>query len=144
MNADHSPVEPAAPSRAIADDPRLVLLLAPEGAQQHHAERLAAQGFRVVSLSWPEADLESVIGYAPALVAIELLPADARHTLELAHAFRQNTRTPQIPFIIYGPHLRAREIEDAARTGVLWLQMEPGDGAKLVAAVRGLLAASSH
>jgi hypothetical protein len=47
-----------------------------------------------------------------------------------------------IPIVIYGHQLRPQDIEDAARVGALWLHIEPADGARLVAAVRGLFAAS--
>jgi hypothetical protein len=47
------------------------------------------------------------------------------------------------PVIVYGYGLSAEEIEHAARAGALWLQLEPSDGTKLVAAIRGVLAASS-
>jgi hypothetical protein len=35
-----------------------------------------------------------------------------------------------------------RDIEEAACAGALWLQLEPSDGARLVAAVKGLISAT--
>lgn len=86
-------------------------------------------------------DIGRVIEQAPAVVAAEL-DGDACTTLGLARRFRQNPDARLIPFIIYGHELRPRDIEEAARAGALWLQMEATDGPRLIAALRGLIAAS--
>lgn len=86
-------------------------------------------------------DIGRVLEQAPAVVAAEL-KGDGSTTLSLARRFRQTPEARLIPFIIYGHELRARDIQEAARAGALWLQMETTDGARLIAAVRGLIAAS--
>jgi CheY-like chemotaxis protein len=106
------------------------------------AESLARAGFRVASVTTEQVDIPRILEQAPAVVAAELDPAGAAMTLELARRFRQNPQGRLIPFVIYGHELSARDIEDAARAGALWLQLEPADGARLVAAVRGLIAAA--
>lgn len=129
---------PARPAQA----PRpLVLLVQPKGSRHKHAELVANAGFRVIELTAEDVDVARVLARGPAVVAAELDGA-ASTTLNLARQFRQNPATRLIPFIIYGHQLSARDIEDAARAGVLWLQLEPTDGARLAAAVRGLIAAS--
>jgi hypothetical protein len=124
------------------DTTPLILLLKPEGAQQHHHDLLSAAGFRVVTSAIP-GEIGALLDYGPAVVAAELVAAHAPRTLELARKFRALPRTRAIPFIIYGTHLRRYEMETATRAGALWLHIEPRDGAKFVAAVRGVLAASS-
>ena len=121
----------------------LVLLVEPKGARnQGHTKALVGAGFRVESVASEEADPARVLERRPAVVVAELDGAGAVATLNLARRFRMNPQARLIPFIIYGHQLRAQDIEDAARAGALWLQLEPADGARLLAAVRGVIAAS--
>ena len=120
----------------------LVLLVEPTDARnRHHCESLTQAGFRVSSVQADAVEVARVLQQRPAVVAAELDGSGLKTTLSLAKRFRQNPEARLIPFIIYGHHLRPQDIEDAARAGALWLQLEPTDGARLVAAVRGLLAA---
>ena len=123
-------------------DQPLVLLVEPKDGRHEHAAFLARAGFRVESVTTETVDIAGVIKRRPAVVAAELDGSGSATTLNLARRFRQDPRARPIPFIIYGHHLRSQDIEDAARAGALWLQLEPTDGARLVAAVRGLIAAS--
>ena len=121
----------------------LVVLVEPTDARnQHHSESLARAGFRVSSVQTEDVEVARVLEQRPAVIAAELDGAGLVTTLSLAKRFRQNPEARLIPFVIYGHHLRPQDIEDAARAGALWLQLEPADGARLVAAVRGLVAAS--
>jgi CheY-like chemotaxis protein len=120
----------------------LVLLIEHESGRHPHTELLAHAGFRVASVATEKVDVAGVLEQRPAVVAAELDGSGSATTLSLAKRFRQDPRARPIPFIIYGHHLRPQDIEDAARAGALWLQLEPTDGARLVAAVRGLIAAS--
>jgi CheY-like chemotaxis protein len=125
----------------MADQP-LVLLVEPQSAQHAHAEKLSHAGFRVATVAAPEFDVARVLAQSPAVIAAELDGSGSVATLSLARQFRQNPQGRPIPFIVFGHHLRNSDIEDIARAGALWLQLEPADGARLVAAVRGLIAAS--
>lgn len=122
-------------------DPPLVLLIEPKGAQHQHTAPLARAGFRVASMAVEEVDIARVLDQRPAIIAAEL-DGQSPTMLNLARRFRQNPQGRLIPFIIYGHQLGPWEIEEAARVGALWLQLQPADGARLVAAVRGLIAAS--
>lgn len=126
----------------MADHP-LVLLVEPKAARHQHTEVLARAGFRVASIAAEEIDIARLLERGPAVVAAELDGAGAT-TLNLARRFRQSPQARLIPFIIYGHELRPRDIEDTARAGALWLHLEPGDGARLVAAVHGLISASRN
>jgi hypothetical protein len=64
--------------------------------------------------------------------------------INLVHRLRTDARTRLIPFIIYGHHLRAGDIKDAARSGALWLNLERRDGDRFLAAVEGLIKASDE
>ena len=127
----------------MADEP-LVLFVEPKGARHQHAQFVARAGFRVATLAVEEIDVDDVLAQSPAVIAAELDGSASRTTLDLARRFRQSRQARLIPFIIYGHELRPRDIEDAARAGALWLQLEPDDGARLVAAVRGLIAGSRN
>ena len=121
----------------------LVLLIEPRGAQnERHADYLTRAGYRVSSVATDHVDIDQVLQQRPAVVAAELDHSGLVGTLNLAKRFRENSQARPIPFIIYGHALRPQDIENAARAGALWLQLEPADGARLVAAVRGLIAAS--
>jgi CheY-like chemotaxis protein len=122
-------------------DQSLIVLIEPKAARHRHTDILARAGFRVTSIAAEEFDLTRLLKQSPAVVAAELDDAGSA-TLNLAKQFRQTPQAPLIPFIIYGHQFRPQDIENAARAGALWLQLEPGDGNRLVAAVRGLIAAS--
>jgi DNA-binding response OmpR family regulator len=125
------------------DTKSLVLLVEPRGARNHrHAESLARAGYRVSSVAAEDIDIADVLQQGPAVVAAELDHLGLVGTLDLAKRLRENSQARLIPLIIYGHQLRPRDMENAARAGALWLQLEPADGARLVAAVRGLIAAS--
>ena len=121
----------------------LVLLIEPQAPQHRHADALAKAGFRPVSVLAENLDVGRVLEQRPAVIAAEL-DGSANVTLDLAKRLRQDRHTRYTPVVIYGHELRAQDIENAARAGALWLQIEPGDGARLVAAVRGLVAASRN
>src|SRR5438067_388535 len=120
----------------------LVLLFEPKGGGHQHTDILVRAGFRVASVATEKVDIGGVLEQGPAVVAAEIDGSGSAITLNLARRFRQDPRARPIPFIIYGHHLRPQDIEDAARAGALWLQLGPTDGERLVAAVRGLIAAS--
>jgi CheY-like chemotaxis protein len=141
------PVEatPGVPTVSSNDPKPLVLLVEPTDARnQPHSKFLARAGFRLSSVQTDEVDVARVLEQRPAVIAAELDSSGLVTALSLAKRFRQDPEARLIPFIIYGHHLRPQDIEDVARAGALWLQLEPSDGARLVAAVRGLLAASRN
>jgi hypothetical protein len=45
--------------------------------------------------------------------------------------------------IIYGDQLQAHDIDDASRTGLLWVQVGRDDKLRLLAAIRGVLAGTA-
>ena len=123
----------------------LVLLVEPTDARnQQHSESLARAGFRVSSVQTEEVEVARVLEQRPAVIAADLDSAGLVMTRDLARRLRQDREARLIPFVIYGHHLHPQDIEDAARAGALWLQLEPTDGSRLVAAARGLLAASRN
>jgi CheY-like chemotaxis protein len=98
----------------------------------------------VSSVQTEEVEVARVLEQRPAVIAADHDSAGLVTTLDLARRLRQNQEARLIPFVIYGHHLHPQDIEDATRVGALCLQVEPTDGARLVAAVRGLLAASRN
>jgi CheY-like chemotaxis protein len=123
--------------------PPLVLLIRPVAATDAHEKLLARAGFSVrTSLNdrMCEAD---VLAIAPALIAVELQADRSSDALDFARRLRGHPRTRLIPVVLYAAHLERDEIEHPAHTGILWLQVGPADGLKLVAAIRGVLAPST-
>jgi hypothetical protein len=126
----------------MANQP-LVLLVEPKGTRNpKHAGELMRAGFRVMSVASEDVDIVAVLEQGPAVVAAQLDGSGSSSTLNLARRFRQTPQARLIPFVIYGHELRPGDIEEAARIGALWVQVEPGDGARLVAVARGLIRAS--
>ena len=116
------------------DAQSLVLLVEPRGVRnQRHAQFLAQAGYRVSSIGGEHINVADVLQQQPAVIAAELDHSGLIGTLNLAKQFRENPQGRLIPFIIYGHELRPHDIENAARAGALWLQIEPTDGARLVA-----------
>jgi hypothetical protein len=124
---------------------QIVLLVEPSDPKHHHAELLRRAGFQVVTLPMAEITGDLLREVSPALVAIELDAARTSDVLGLNPRLRSELhRSIPVPVIVYGHGLNALDIEQAARGGAMWLQLEPSDGAKLIAAVRGVLAASKE
>jgi hypothetical protein len=134
--------------------PPLVLLVEPSAARHHHAALLAGAGFRVELLPPQAVTTQLIQDTNPAIIAIELDESNPGDALELAPRLRASADSRltgpeerrgskfRTPVIVYGHGLAAADIERAARGGALWVQLEPADGVKLVAAIRGVLTAA--
>jgi hypothetical protein len=121
----------------------IVLLVEPSGPNHHHAEMLRGAGFEVVTLPMVEITEDLLRDVSPAIVAVELDSAHASDALGLNLRLLSELRQAvPVPIIVYGHGLSACDIERVARGGAMWLQLEPSDGAKLVGAIRGVLAAA--
>ena len=121
----------------------VVMLIEPHHGLHDHAATLSTAGINVVRIAALNASVDAVLSHHPTVIAAELVPALSTPTWAFVRRFRERTAARFIPLIVYGDHLRLEDIEAAATAGALWLQLEPGDGARLVAAVRGLMTAAS-
>ena len=117
----------------------LVLLIVPPDAHHQHTAILTAAGFRVVSQADNEATVQSVLDLIPKIIVAELSGNGADPMFGLVHRLKDDPRARDIPLIVYGIGLTADQIEQTAHAGAMWLQLEPCDGYKLLAAVRGVL-----
>ena len=122
----------------------LVLLAESAHAEHHHGEMLTRAGFRVVTLPVREVMPPLIRDVKPAIIAIEFDGSQPSDALDLAPRLRADPRPRAIPIpvIVYGYGLSAPDIERAATGGAMWVQLEPSDGVKLVAAIRGVLTAA--
>jgi len=116
---------------------RVILLVS---ANDDYAALLRRSGFTVEIASGGNADTATLVATRPALVAIQIDPARGAEMMESARLLRAHPQLRNTPIIVFATLLNAEQIEMAARSGLLWLQITPVD--KLVAAVRGLLSAS--
>ena len=118
----------------------LVLLVQASDARRHQ-DMLRKAGFRV----HPSAGVTHIHGEAvrvnPALIAIELSVGPFVDVFQYAGGLRAHPSARDIPVILYADRLEAQDIESAARARLLWVQIGGGDDLKLVAAIRGVLAA---
>lgn len=121
----------------------LVLLIQPVKAVHDHTALLVRAGFRVQASADDRISERDVLDVGPDLIAVELEATRSADTLDLARRLRADPRTRSIPVILYAMQLQPEHIENAARAGILWLQIGSTDGLKLVAAVRGVLARST-
>ena len=126
--------EPTAP-------PPVVLLVEPLGPNHHHAQLLQCAGLGVVQLPPHEINSQLLDALQPHIIAVELNGSQDSDALDLARRLREDARphAMPVPVIVYGHALSSEHIERAARGGAMWLQLEPSDGLKLVAAIRGVL-----
>jgi hypothetical protein len=127
-----------------AISPPVVVLVEPSHPEHKHAELLTHAGFRVVRLPPHEINSGLLDEVKPAIIAAELDGSQQSDALDLASRLREDVRprSTSVPVIVYGHGLKPEDIERAARGGAMWLQLEPSDGLKLVAAIRGVLAAA--
>jgi hypothetical protein len=117
----------------------LVLLIVPPEAHHKHTAILTAAGYRVVSQADDEATVQSVLDLSPRIIAAELSGTRTDPMFGLVHRLKDDPHARDIPLIVYGIGLTADQIEQTAHAGAMWLQLEPSDGYKLLAAVRGVL-----
>jgi len=104
-----------------------------------HAAMLASAGFHVITHTHDQSSVKEVLRLGPRIVLAELAEGERETMFDLVRQLKATAR--HIPVIVYGVGLTAGEIEATARAGAMWLQLEPTDGVKLVAAVRGVLRA---
>jgi hypothetical protein len=128
-------------SSSLSSSP-VVVLIEPEGSQHRYGDSLSSAGFHVVHVRTSEANVARVLKPSPSVVAAELIQSHAIDILDFVRRFRENPEARLIPFILYGQSLARRDIEDAARAGAMWLQLDASDGSRLAAAARGLISAS--
>ena len=120
----------------------LVLLVVSSDIKHRHAAILAADGFRVATQTEPESTVRAIMKMEPSIIVAELDSA-SDVTLVLVRTLHQHALARYIPMIVYGFGLTPEQIESTARSGAMWLQLEPSDGYKLLGAVRGVLAAKA-
>jgi DNA-binding response OmpR family regulator len=120
-----------------------VVVLFQSRANDDHRHALARAGLRVEVIRDERVSEATVLSLAPNLIAIEFDSSRGTSAFDLPRRLRANPRMNMIPIIMYAPLLRAEDIEDIARSGLMWLQVGTTDNLKLIAAVRGVLAAAS-
>jgi hypothetical protein len=121
---------------------RPVLVLFQSQPSDEHSDALARAGLRVEVIVDEGVTDDMVLSLGPALIAIEFDITRGPSAFVLPQRLRANPRMNAIPILMYAPLLRAEHIEDIARSGLMWLQIGTSDNSKLIAAVRGVLAAS--
>jgi hypothetical protein len=122
---------------------RPVVVLFQSRANVDHSDALARAGLRVEVISDEGVTEDIVLSLGPNLIAIEFDASRGPSAFDLPRRLRANPRMNTIRIIMYAPLLRAEHIEDIARSGLMWLQVGTADNLKLIAAVRGVLAAAS-
>jgi CheY-like chemotaxis protein len=132
----------AAATASAGSSMPVFVLIAAEISRRHHADAAAKAGLRVMSVAAHEAKAARILEQAPTVVAVEFSAANPGQTWEFIRALRKLPDGGRIPCIVYGQCLSPDDIKSAAQAGALWLHVEPFDSARLVAAVRGIAAAT--
>ena len=119
----------------------LLLLVQARDAPDHHRAALTRAGFRVHDASDLTHLERDVLTIKPALIAIDLAVVTAADVFQWVGRLHVYAEMPDIPVIIYADQSQPQDITNAARAHLLWVQIGAADDLKLVAAIRGVLAA---
>ena len=118
----------------------LITPLKPPPAHDHTAV-LKKSGFTVVNHTHEDASVPEILSLDPRIIVAELGDGGRVAMFDMVRRLKAHPTVRHIPLIIYGVGLTADEIEATAHAGAMWLQLEPTDGYKLLAAIRGVLRA---
>src|SRR5215831_11507948 len=118
-----------------------VLFLEPrDGFRSEHANALRSVGFDVISVHDSTAALESLQTRVPKILIARLDARTRDDHLGLCRHIKSDTRTKHISILLATDAISGDDVRLATDLGVLVLALPPDNGAKLVAAVQGILA----
>jgi len=122
--------------------PATILLLAePDEVRVEYAEALRNAGLRVVETSDSRAALESMNATRPTVIVADLNSRLRDDRLSLCREIKDNPSTKSIPVLLTTAGMKDDDAALATDPGVLVLTLAQHDGAKLLAALNGVLAA---
>jgi len=118
----------------------VLLLDARERERIRYADILRDAGFLVTALTDSEETFR-LAGDSQPRVIVAAMTADSRaDCLALCRRLKADPRTRTIPTLLASPTMGDEDIRLATAVGVLALTVSPNNGAKLVSAIRGVLA----
>jgi CheY-like chemotaxis protein len=118
----------------------LLLVEARDDSRSPHAAALRAAGLRVIRVCDSHAALEALKTVLPSVVVAALNPRTRDDHLAVCREIRSDSRTRQIPILLTTERMTEQDVALATDPGALVLTATQQDGAKLVAAVHGVVA----
>jgi CheY-like chemotaxis protein len=106
-----------------------------------YSEALRLEGLTVTEAQDAERALDAVITIHPAIIVAGFDSQTRDDRLSLCRAIKADPDTKRIPIVLTTPDVSGADIALATDPGVLVLTLTASDGAKLAAAINGVLAA---
>jgi CheY-like chemotaxis protein len=106
-----------------------------------YSEALRLAGLKVTEARDAAQALDAVTTIHPTIIVAEFDSQTRDECLSLCRAMKADPHTTRIPIVLTTPDLSGDDVALATDPGVLVLTLMPSDGAKLAAAINGVLAA---
>jgi DNA-binding response OmpR family regulator len=123
--------------------PTVLVVEARSEPRDAHSTVLREAGFDVIKARDAEAARATLESIVPSVLVAGLNSRTRIDHLALCHDVRRDPRTQQIPILLTTESVGEQDIELSTDPGALVLSAAPTEGAKLVAAVQGVLAVRS-
>ncbi len=122
-------------------DISLLLLEANDGARMAYTEALRGAGCRVTTAADSAQAYAAAVADVPDVIVVAFDAAVRDDRFGLCQRLGADARTRHVPVLLTSAAMSEHDLERATSTGVLALVLESRDAAKLVSAVRGVVAA---
>jgi CheY-like chemotaxis protein len=119
----------------------LLLLESNDSARSAYTDALREAGFTVTLATDSTGVYASAVADLPDVIVVGFDPALREDRFGLCQQLGGDPRTRHVPILLTSAAVEQRDLERATSTGVLALVLESRDAAKLVSAVRGVVAA---
>jgi CheY-like chemotaxis protein len=129
----------------VAGTSSVVLLIEPkDDARAAHAGALRRAGFTVVAVADCTAGLNAVSERIPHIVVASFNPQVRDECVALCERLQGDPRTKAVPIVLTAETINTDELQGATEKTILGIAVGPHDEAKIIGAVRGVLAVSGE
>jgi two-component system phosphate regulon response regulator PhoB len=129
---------------SMGEPSRLVLLIEPDDdSRSVYATALRDAGFTVIAVPDCAAGLYAIAEITPQIVVASVRPPTHDDCLALCERLRGDSRTEEIPILLTSETLHVDDLQRATDMKVLGVAAGPHDEAKIIGAVRGVLAVAA-
>jgi CheY-like chemotaxis protein len=129
----------------MAGTSSVVLLIGPkDDSRAAHADALRRAGFTVIAVADCTAGLYAVGELTPQIVVASFNPQTHDECLALCERLQGDPRTKAVPILLTAETINTDELQRATDMKVLGIAIGPHDEAKIIGAVRGVLAVAGE